>query len=78
MCNLIKDDKQYSALIYQEAIPDKNIFLGEVEKIRRDDGAIEITVSGITNEISDKTKKIYLIIIHQNRQCSAFVGKSMV
>ena len=40
------------------AIPDSNIFWGEVEKIRRDDDAAEITVSGITHEISDKTETI--------------------
>ena len=45
------------------AIPDTNIFWGEVEKIRRDDDTAEIIVSGITHEISDKTETIGNVLI---------------
>ena len=45
-------------ILSNTAVPDKNIFWGEVEKIRKNTDTAEITVNGITHVISNKTEAV--------------------
>ncbi len=48
------------------AIPDKNIFWGEVEKIRKNTDTAEITINGITHLITNDTEAIGNVLTQGN------------